>query len=81
LPQGVNPGVVRTDLYEASGMSADEVERLFAKHAAMRPENVAEAVEYALATPIDVQVHKQYLRGNQFCIMLIFGYFAARLTT
>jgi NADP-dependent 3-hydroxy acid dehydrogenase YdfG len=58
--QGVNPGVVRTDLYEASGMSADEVERLFATHAAMRPENVAEAVEYALATPIDVQVQKVF---------------------
>jgi hypothetical protein len=41
----------------------DEVERLFAKHAAMRPENVAvaEAVEYALATPIDVQVHTKSL--------------------
>lgn len=69
--------MVRTDLYEASGMSAEEVERLFTQHAALRPENVAEAVESALSLPPDVQVNKilvLYAKETSFC-SLIFGSF------
>jgi NADP-dependent 3-hydroxy acid dehydrogenase YdfG len=54
---------VRTDLYEACGMSPEEVRALFNEHQSIEPEDVADAVEYALSTPQNVQVN---------CTILVF---------
>ncbi|XP_059481449.1 farnesol dehydrogenase-like [Neocloeon triangulifer] len=53
----INPGVVRTDLYEACGMTPEQVAKMFAEHQAIEPEDVADAVEYALSVPPHVQIH------------------------
>ncbi|KAF4531859.1 hypothetical protein B566_EDAN000887 [Ephemera danica] len=55
---GISPGLVRTEIAEAAGMSKEQAEKYYEAKPHLQSKDVAEALLYALATPPHVQVHE-----------------------
>ncbi|CAB3371180.1 Hypothetical predicted protein [Cloeon dipterum] len=54
----VSPGFVKTDWWMANGLSKEESEKMYAENPSLEPEDVANAVQYALGCPPHVQIHQ-----------------------
>jgi NADP-dependent 3-hydroxy acid dehydrogenase YdfG len=56
--------MVKTDLAVASGVSAERAEQLYSENPCMDPEDIADAVIYALGAPGHVQVLNSDLQAK-----------------
>ncbi|XP_065351269.1 farnesol dehydrogenase-like [Cloeon dipterum] len=54
----ISPGEVKTEIAVASGMSEEEAEKLYKSRPYLEPEDIANALVYALEAPPHVQVHE-----------------------
>jgi 17beta-estradiol 17-dehydrogenase / 3beta-hydroxysteroid 3-dehydrogenase len=52
----VSPGFVRTDWWVESGLTEEESRKLYEESPSLQPEDVADAVLYAVGCPPHVQV-------------------------
>ncbi|XP_059489542.1 farnesol dehydrogenase-like [Neocloeon triangulifer] len=60
----ISPGLVRTEMSVASGLSEDAANQKYSENPCMDPEDIADAVIYALGTKPHVQVHEITIRAT-----------------
>ncbi|XP_049766993.1 farnesol dehydrogenase-like [Schistocerca cancellata] len=58
----ISPGLVKTEILDRGNLHSAASDTVFASHAHMLPEDIADAVEYVLSVPERVQIHDIILR-------------------
>lgn len=61
----ISPGFVETEFAEKYAKSADHAKQTYSQFPVLQPEDIAEAVSYALKQPPHVQVHDILVRPTQ----------------